>query len=71
MNISLVVPPEQKAAYLQTLPAIRERCSRVHGKALQGKLHRFEYLPEKEDQAVDFCIDIIRVCYYARIFERI
>ncbi|KAF8332420.1 DUF1688-domain-containing protein [Cantharellus anzutake] len=60
MNISLVIPPEQKAAYLQTLPAIRERCSRVHGKALQGKLHCFEYFPEKEDQVVDFCIDIIK-----------
>ncbi|KAI0694138.1 DUF1688-domain-containing protein [Cytidiella melzeri] len=50
---------EQTASYLRTLPAIRERCSRVHALAKQGKLQYFEYHPEKEDTVATFCIDII------------
>ena len=53
--------PQQTALYLRTLPAIRERCSRVHALATEGKLQYFDYHPEKEDDAADFCIDIIKV----------
>ena len=60
MPISLT--PEQTAAYLRTLPAIRERCSRVHALAQEGKLEYFDYHSEKEDAVASFCIDIIKVC---------
>lgn len=53
--------PEQTAAYLRTLPAIRERCSRVHALAQDGKLEYFEYHPENEDAVASFCIDIMKV----------
>ncbi|KAI0088335.1 DUF1688-domain-containing protein [Irpex rosettiformis] len=52
--------PQQTALYLRTLPAIRERCSRVHALAKEGKLQYFEYHPEKEDGVASFCIDIIQ-----------
>lgn len=52
----------QKIDYLRTLPAIRERCSKVHNLATQDKLQYFEYHPEKEADAVDFCLKIIQVC---------
>lgn len=55
------ITPQQTALYLRTLPAIRERCSRVHALAKEGKLQYFEYHPEKEDSVADFCIDIIKV----------
>ncbi|KAL5520644.1 hypothetical protein ACEPAF_2645 [Sanghuangporus sanghuang] len=53
----------QKIAYLRTLPSIRERCSKVHALATQNKLHYFEYHPEKEEDAVVFCLDIIQRDY--------
>ena len=52
--------PAQTAAYLRTLPAIRERCARVHALATEGKLEYFEYHPEKEADAVAFCIQTIK-----------
>jgi hypothetical protein len=55
------LPLEQKAAYLRTLPAIRERCGRVHDLAKAGKLQYFAYHPEKEVDAAEFCIELIRV----------
>ena len=61
MNISLDLSPEQTATYLQTLPAIRERCSRVYDQALLGKLGYFDYSSDKETNVVDFCIDIMKV----------
>lgn len=61
MNLAAVVPLSQKAAYLRTLPAIRERCSKVHALATQGKLQYFDYHPENEALAVDLCIDIMKV----------
>ena len=61
MNISLNLSPEQTASYLQTLPAIRERCSRVYEQALLGNLSYFDYFSEKETNVVDFCIDIMKV----------
>lgn len=53
--------PQTQAAYLRTLPAIRERCSRVHDLATQGKLEYFDYHPEKEDSVAEFCLNIIKV----------
>ncbi len=55
--------PEQTAAYLRTLPAIRERCGRVHALAKEGKLEYFDYHPDKEADAAAFCIEVIKVCY--------
>ncbi|OCH90827.1 DUF1688-domain-containing protein [Obba rivulosa] len=51
---------QQTAAYLRTLPAIRERCGRVHALATEGKLEYFEYDPAKEEDVAAFCIDIIK-----------
>ncbi|GJE99407.1 DUF1688-domain-containing protein [Phanerochaete sordida] len=51
--------PEQTAAYLRTLHAIRERCSRVHALAQEGKLQYFDYHPDKDDVAT-FCIEIMK-----------
>ncbi|KZT22894.1 DUF1688-domain-containing protein [Neolentinus lepideus HHB14362 ss-1] len=62
--------PQQTAAYLRTLPSIRERCGRVYELAKQGKLEFFEYHPEKEVDVASFCVDIIHRdygTYYARI----
>lgn len=53
--------PKQTAAYLRTLPAIRERCTRVHDLARQGKLEYFDYHPEQEDAVASFCVEIITV----------
>ena len=62
MNPLAVNSPEQTAAYLRTLPAIRERCGRVHALAQEGKLEYFEYHPEKEADAAAFCIEIMKAC---------
>ncbi|KAH8102282.1 DUF1688-domain-containing protein [Cristinia sonorae] len=51
---------EQTALYLRTLPAIRERCGKVHDLAKQGKLEYFEYHPEREAEVAAFCLDIIK-----------
>lgn len=60
MNIAGIIPLPEKAAYLRTLPAIRERCNKVYDLATQGKLQYFDYHPEKEGAAVELCIDIIK-----------
>ncbi|KAI0726718.1 hypothetical protein C8Q72DRAFT_783034 [Fomitopsis betulina] len=60
MNFGKPFTPEQTAAYLRTLPAIRERCGRVHALAKEGKLEYFTYHPEKEADAAAFCVDIIK-----------
>ena len=62
MNPLAVNSPEQTAAYLRTLPAIRERCGRVHALAQEGKLEYFEYHPEKEADVAAFCIEIMKAC---------
>jgi len=59
MEFTIQQTSEVKAAYLQTLPAIRERCSAVHALARQGKLEYFDYHSEKEADVIDFCIKII------------
>jgi len=59
MNISAISSVEATVAYLRTLPSIRERCSRVHALAQEGKLEYFDYHPEKEEEVVRFCAGII------------
>ena len=61
MNLAAVAPLSQKAAYLRTLPAIRDRCGKVYKLATQGKLQYFDYHPENEALAIDLCIDIMKV----------
>jgi hypothetical protein len=61
MSLLGKLTPEATAAYLRTLPAIRERCSRVHDLAAQGKLQFFDYHPEKEADVAAFCLNIIKV----------
>jgi hypothetical protein len=63
MNLATSLSLDQKAVYLRTLPAIRERCGRVFdlAKDPEGKLKYFEYHPEKEADVTDFCISIIKV----------
>jgi hypothetical protein len=53
--------PTETALYLRTLPAIRERCTRVLDLATQNKLQYFEYYPENEHAVTDFCVQIIHV----------
>jgi Protein of unknown function (DUF1688) len=67
MNLSATLSPDQKAAYLRTLPAIRERCGRVFDLATDPrgcKLQYFDYHPEKEADVTAFCIKIIKVGLY-------
>jgi hypothetical protein len=56
-----LVTAKDVAAYLCTPQAIRERCGRVYELAKQGKLHYFDYHPEKEKDVVEFCLGIIKV----------
>ena len=62
MNPIAFDSPVTTAAYLRTLPAIRERCSRVHTLAKEGKLDFFDYHPEKEPEVAAFCVEIIKAC---------
>lgn len=59
MNFNLGV--KEKARYLSTLPAIRERCQRVFDLAEQGKLQYFDLDLSKLADVEAFCIDIIQV----------
>ncbi|KAI4520232.1 DUF1688-domain-containing protein [Schizophyllum commune Loenen D] len=60
MNLtSAPTPLASKAAYLRTLPAIRERCSRVFEIAKKGGLEYFDYHPEQESTVVEYCANII------------
>jgi Protein of unknown function (DUF1688) len=61
MNISSIDNPQSKAAYLRTLPAIRERCQRVYELAKEGKLQYFDYHPEKEADVATFCVEVMKV----------
>jgi hypothetical protein len=51
---------DDQATYLRTLPAIRERCSKVFALAQEGKLQYFDYHPDKEADVAEFCTNIIR-----------
>lgn len=61
MNIAGIIPLEQKADYLRTLPSIRERCGRVFDLAKEGKLEFFDYHPSKEADVAAFCVKIMKV----------
>ena len=68
MNLGVTnIPPAQTATYLRTLPAIRERCARVHDLATKGKLEYFDYHPEKEVDVSRFCIGIMKVGLFTLI----
>lgn len=60
MNLNTAPSPKAQAAYLLTLPAVRERCTRVFDLAKQGKLEHFDYHPENESHVVDYCASIIK-----------
>jgi len=63
MNIANIGPSLQvKIAYLRTLPAIRERCSRVYDLAKEQKLQYFEYHPDQETHVAAYCIKLMEVC---------
>jgi hypothetical protein len=59
--ISSINSEAQIASYLRTLPAIRERCGRVHALAQDGKLQYFDYHPEKEADVAEFCESLMKV----------
>jgi hypothetical protein len=63
MNITSIHSQEARAVYLRTLPAIRERCGRVHELAKEGKLQYLDYHPEKEADVAEFCVKIMKVSY--------
>jgi len=60
MNLGIDIPLQQTAAYLRTLPAIRERCGQVFELAKQGRLEFFDYHPEKESDVAAYCTGIIK-----------
>ena len=62
MNVASINNPQLQAAYLRTLPAIRERCGQVYELAKKGQLHYFDYHPEKEADVAAFCVEIMKVC---------
>jgi hypothetical protein len=62
MMMQTIDDPAIVAAYLRTLPAIRERCTQVFELARQDKLEFFAYHPEKEAECAKFCDDLITVC---------
>ncbi|KAH9474885.1 Uracil catabolism protein 4 [Psilocybe cubensis] len=63
MNLGTEIPASQTAIYLRTLPAIRERCGRIHALAQEGKLEYFEYHPEKEVEVARFCVQLMKRDY--------
>ncbi|KAG1810993.1 hypothetical protein EV424DRAFT_1421036 [Suillus variegatus] len=60
MNLATAFSGPSQAAYLRTLPAIRERCSNVHAMAQQGKLEYFDYSPDRESSVVNYCLEIMK-----------
>ncbi|KDQ54086.1 hypothetical protein JAAARDRAFT_38699 [Jaapia argillacea MUCL 33604] len=60
MNTTSQFTPTVTAAYLRTLPAIRERCNRVYDLAKKGKLEYFEYHEDQESRAAAFCVEIMK-----------
>jgi hypothetical protein len=64
MMMQTMDDPAIVAAYLRTLPAIRERCTQVFELARQDKLEFFAYHPEKEADCAKFCDHLITVCSY-------
>jgi hypothetical protein len=50
-------------AYIRSLPAIRERCSKVYKLAENDQLDHWTLHPDKEDDVVEYCARIIEVSY--------
>lgn len=50
----------QQISILRSLPTIRARCSQVHALAQQNRLQYFSYHPDKEQDAVEFCLGLMR-----------
>lgn len=50
----------ESVAYLRSLPSIRERCTKIFKAGQRGELKYFTYNPDKEPEAVDYCIAIIK-----------
>lgn len=48
-------------AYLRTLPAVRERCSKIYALAKQGELEHFDLHEDRLPAVVDYCANIIAV----------
>lgn len=65
-TVALASSASNQVQYLRSLPAIRERCTRVHNLAQRGRLEYFDYHPEKESEVIDFCSQIIQVSAYMR-----
>ena len=61
LNLQTLSSDGVKIEYLRTLPAIRERCYRVHKLAKEGKLDYFDYFEHKEKDVIEFCANIIKV----------
>ncbi|KAF8896632.1 hypothetical protein BD779DRAFT_1496964 [Infundibulicybe gibba] len=69
MNLTSELSSNQKAAYLRTLPSIRERCGRVFELAKEGKLEYFDYHPEKESDVAAYCGKAMRRDYGTNFSE--
>ncbi|PVG01550.1 DUF1688-domain-containing protein [Serendipita vermifera] len=54
---------KQRISTLRSLPTIRSRCTLVHNLAQKNKLEYFEYHPEKEQDVVEFCLNIMKRDY--------
>ncbi|KIY49687.1 DUF1688-domain-containing protein [Fistulina hepatica ATCC 64428] len=60
MNLTAEIPLASKAAYLRTLSSIRDRCGQVFELAKAGKLDYFDYHPEREEDVIVFCANIVQ-----------
>ncbi|KAG9042469.1 hypothetical protein FS837_010827 [Tulasnella sp. UAMH 9824] len=66
LTLDLASSATNQIKYLRSLPAIRERCTRVHNLAQRGQLEYFDYHPEKESEVIDFCSQIIQIPPHSR-----
>ena len=60
-------PTSSGPSYLRTLPAVRERCSKVYALAQAGELEHFDLHEDKLETVVDFCANIIEVSNIPRV----
>jgi hypothetical protein len=52
----------ETVSYIRSLPAIRERCSKVYKLAQDDKLDHWTLNADREDDVLDYCARIIKVC---------
>lgn len=52
---------DEQIAYLQSLPSVRERCTKVYALAEQDKLDFWELDASKTADIVEFCCSLIKV----------